>query len=111
MNTQLDEVIRSIENNYGENLQGDARHYLELNIGKEAEKRGHFDLAEKFKNAYAVVPLKNPVPGMKVRIDGRTFVKYEQFESGVAVPGYVAENAGLPHKPYTPQDSMILNFE
>ena len=47
---------------------------------------------------------------MKVRVDGRTFVNYAQFESGVVVPEYVAQKAGLPFQPYTANDSMILNF-
>lgn len=47
---------------------------------------------------------------MKVRIDGCTFISYAQFDSGVAVPGYVANEAGLSHHCYTAQDSMILNF-
>ena len=32
---------------------------------------------------------------MKVRIDGRTFVDYASFDSGLAAPGYVAREAGL----------------
>jgi hypothetical protein len=47
---------------------------------------------------------------MKVRIDGRTFVNYAQFESGVVVPGFVAKAAGLKYKTFIPLDSMILNF-
>jgi hypothetical protein len=47
---------------------------------------------------------------MRVRVDGRTFVNYAQFESGVVVPGYVAQKARLPFQPYTANDSMILNF-
>jgi hypothetical protein len=47
---------------------------------------------------------------MKVRIDGRTFVNYAQFESGVVVPDYVARDAGLSYKTFIPKDSMILNF-
>jgi hypothetical protein len=47
---------------------------------------------------------------MKVRIDGRTFVDYVRFDSGVAVPGYVARAANLPFSTYIPEDSMILNF-
>ena len=48
--------------------------------------------------------------GMKVRIDGRTFVNYVQSETGVAMPGYIAKYSGLPHKAYEAWDSMILNF-
>lgn len=110
MNAEMDDIIRSIENVYAAMLSGDARHYIEVSIGKEAAKKGHTDLAEKYKDAYAIVPLKEAMPGMKVRIDGRTFVKYRQFDSGIAVPGYAAKAAGLAQKPYAPNDSMILNF-
>jgi hypothetical protein len=48
--------------------------------------------------------------GMKVRIDGRTFVNYAQFESGVVVPDHVAREAGLPYRAFVPNESMILNF-
>ena len=56
------------------------------------------------------MPLKQPAEGMRVRIDGRTFMNYAQFEFGVVVPEYVAEDTGLPYKPFVPNDSMILNF-
>ena len=69
------------------------------------------ELKGTYRDVYAIVPLKQPAAGMKVRIDGRTFVNYAQFESGVAVPGYMANDAGLPYKPFTPHDSMILNFK
>jgi hypothetical protein len=57
-----------------------------------------------------VVPLKAPLPGMKVRIDGRTFVNYRRHPSGMAVPGHVAEAAGMRSEAYRARDSMILNF-
>lgn len=110
MKAAIDDIIRSIEDKYGDDLTIDARNYLEINIGKEAAEKGLFDLAEEFKDAYAIVPLRQAHPGMKVRIDGRTFIKYRQFESGIAVPGYVAKGSMLSQKPYTPRDSMILNF-
>jgi len=47
---------------------------------------------------------------MKVPVDGRTFFNYAKFESGVVVPGYVAQKTGLPFRPYTANDRMILNF-
>jgi len=47
---------------------------------------------------------------MKVRIDGRTFVNYAQFDSGIAVPHYVARQVDLPHRAYVAKDSMICNF-
>jgi hypothetical protein len=47
---------------------------------------------------------------MKVRIDGRTFVNYAQFDSGVVVLGFVARQADLAHKIYVAQDSMVCDF-
>ena len=63
-----------------------------------------------YRDTYAIVPLKQTVNGMKVRIDGRTFVNYAQFESGIVVPNYVAGQADLPYKAYVAKDSMICNF-
>jgi len=60
--------------------------------------------------ADVIVPLCGPVRGMKVRIDGRTLVDYARVDPGMAVPGYVAREAGLPGTTYMAEDSMILNF-
>jgi len=109
MDKKIDLVISAIGDTHHEKIAGDARHYLEVNIGKTARGLGFKDIADKFKDAYAIVPLARPVPGMKVRIDGRTFVNYAQYDSGVAVPGYVAQDGALPHKAYVPNHSMILN--
>ena len=109
MHTNLDTVIEAIGREHQEHIDGRGRHYMEVSIGEAAGKMGFADLKQKYKDALAVVPLKAPAPGMKVRIDGRTFINYAQFESGVAVPGYVARDAGLAHAAYTPHDSMVLN--
>ncbi len=110
METQLDKVINHMTEKYRNNILGNSRHYMEVSIGKEAEEMGYQGIQDKYFQAYAVVPLKTAVRGMKVRIDGRTFVNYEQFKSGIAVPGYVAKDSGLPHEVYVPHDSMICNF-
>lgn len=107
--SHLDDVIETIGNTYQEEIQNGSRFYVEVNIGEQAQVLGYSDIQRKYHDAYAVVPLKNAVPGMKVRIDGRTFVNYAQFESGIAVPGYVAKDAKLPYKTFIPNDSMILN--
>jgi len=105
----LDDVLAKIGETYREHIQNGSRFYLEVNIGKQAEALGYGDITEKYRDAFAVVPLKQAVPGMKVRIDGRTFVNYAQFASGVAVPGYVARDSGQAHTTFIPNDSMILN--
>jgi hypothetical protein len=109
MNQHISEVLNSIVDEYRGNIFGKARNYIEADIGKRAQDMGFPELKEKYRKVNAIVPLKHPVKGMKVRIDGRTFVNYAQYDSGIAVPGYVAEDAGLPYKPFVPNDSMILN--
>jgi hypothetical protein len=110
MNHDIDDILVTIGEEYGDNIGEGVRHYLEVDIGRKADQLGQLEIGKKFRNVYAVVPLKKPTVGMKVRIDGRTFVDYAQFESGVVVPGYVARQAGLTHKTYVALDSMILNF-
>ena len=47
---------------------------------------------------------------MKVQIEGRTFVNYAQFESGIVAPHYIANQVDLFHRAYIAKDSMICNF-
>jgi hypothetical protein len=110
MKNRLDHVINNIENQYQNCIAKNSRHYIEVEIGKEADALGYPELKSVYRGAHAVVPLKKAVRGMKVRIDGRTFVNYAQFESGIAVPGYVAKDSQKLNKRFIPQDSMILNF-
>jgi hypothetical protein len=110
VNAKLNEVLDIIGEEFKGKIQKGSRHYLEVSIGKQAEKLGHADLKEKYKNTYAIVPLKTPQKGMKVRIDGRTFVNYAEHASGIAVPGYLAREAGRSFKAFVPNDSMICNF-
>ena len=110
MQTKLDKIITAISDDYKDDIMACARNYVEVNIGQAAERIGHPELKAKYAEVFAVVPLKAPQPGMKVRIDGRTFVNYALFDSGVAIPGYIAGDASLPHETYIPNDSMICNF-
>jgi len=110
MTNKLNKIIEKIVVDHAEQISGGARNYKEVNLSETAGELGFTDAADCFRDVNAIVPIKTPVEGMKVRIDGRTFVNYVQFESGVAVPGYVAESSDLSHKAYEPWDSMILNF-
>ena len=110
MDKNLADVLKKIANEYRDKISSGSRFYMEINIGKKAEDYGHFEIKDKYRDKYAMVPLRQPVSGMKVRIDGRTFVNYAQFESGVVVPNCVARDAGLSYKTFAPNDSMILNF-
>ena len=110
MSVKLNEVLDTIGKEYRKKIQKGSRHYLEVSIGDQAEKLGHADIKEKYKNTYAIVPLKAPQKGMKVRIDGRTFVNYAEHASGIAFPGYLARETGRSFKAFAPNDSMICNF-
>jgi len=110
MSNNLDAVLKDIGEQYKEDISDGSRFYLEIDIGKRAEEMGYADVKERFKGLDAVVPIKEARKGMKVRIDGRTYVNYAQLESGIAVPGHVAKESGLPQRPYAPNHSMIRHF-
>ena len=107
MNNDLAEVLKKIGEEFKEEISDESNFCLEVDIGKQAEKLGYSDIKEKYHDVRAFVPLKQPVSGMKVRMDGRTFVNYAQSESGVVIPAYIAKEAGLSYKTYEPNDSMI----
>lgn len=109
MDGRLKKLLDHIGEIYKEKIDPTSRHYLELNLGQQARDMRFDDLSEELKDSYAVIPIKEPEPGMKVRIDGRTFVDYCLHPSGFAVPGYVVKAAGIPCPTYTANDSMILN--
>jgi hypothetical protein len=110
MNRNLDAVLSAIGETFQTEIEADARFYREVDIGKQAESMGLADVFDRFRGVSAIVPLRRPSTGMTVRVDGRTFVNYAQFDSGIAVPGYVAAESELPQKPFAANDSMILNF-
>jgi len=110
MNNMLDLILKHIAEGFQADIAEGSRNYVEVDIGKQAGILGFSDLAKMYKSINAVVPVKEPVEGMKVLVDGRTFVNYRQFDSGIVVPGYVAEASGLPHRPFVANDSMVLNF-
>ena len=110
MDNTLSDVLENIGKDYKRMILKGSRHYLEVNIGERAEQLGHPELKDKYNKTYAIVPLKSPQQGMKVRIDGRTFVDYAEFASGIAVPGYLARASGKSYKVFIPNDSMICNF-
>lgn len=110
MNKDLNTVIQEIENEFRDLIQADGRNYIEVSIAGKAQQMGFADLGQCYRHAHAIVPIKKAVDGMKVRIDGRTFVNYNQFTSGVVVPHYVSRHTDFDHKPYVAQHSMICNF-
>ena len=110
MNSSLSEVLNRIGEDYKDNIRDDSRHYLEISIARKAVELGLTEVKERYSDDYAIVPLKHPVEGMKVRIDGRTFINYTQFNSGVVVPHHIAKQVNLHQRAYVAKDSMICNF-
>lgn len=110
MKNDLSKVIVKIAEDHKENIHADSRHYLEASIAQKADELGFPKVKECYQSVNAIVPLKHPVSGMKVRIDGRTFVNYAQFESGIVVPNYLARKVNLPYRAYKAMGSMICNF-
>lgn len=110
MDNQLDAVLQHISEAFQAEILSGSRNYREVDIGKRSEMLGFPDLAQTYRSVNAVVPVKEPAHGMKVMVDGRTFMNYRQFDSGIVVPGYVAEASGLPHRLFVANDSMVLNF-
>jgi hypothetical protein len=106
----ISKVLTQIGRDYKENIRNDSHFYLEVDIARKAAELGFSDVEDRYRNVYAIVPLKQPVNGMKVRIDSRTFVNYAQFEFGIVVPDYVAREVDMPHKAYVAKDSMICNY-
>jgi hypothetical protein len=110
MNEHLQETLKRIGEEFRSDIDEGSRFYVEVDIGERADKLGFADVREKFGKTFVIVPLKRPRAGMKVRIDGRSFVNYALFDSGIAAPGYVAKASKLPYRRFVPNDSMIKNF-
>ncbi|MGD9213780.1 MAG: hypothetical protein PVJ84_03155 [Desulfobacteraceae bacterium] len=110
MDNRINELIEHVEKTYGNKMQRGARHYMEVDLAEHARKLGYADLGEKYATANAIIPLKAPQQGMKVRIDGRTFVNYAEYDSGMAVPGYLAKDSVKRFRTFVPKESMICNF-
>jgi hypothetical protein len=106
----LKNLLDKIGDRYKPMILKGSRHYLEVSIGEQAHEMGYADLEEKYGHTCVIVPLKTPQKGMKVRIDGRTFVNYAEHASGIALPGHLAREAGRSFTRFIPNDSMICNF-
>ena len=63
MTNNLSEVLAKIGEEYRENINNDSRHYIEISIAKKAAELGFSEAQEQYKNAFAIVPLKDPFGG------------------------------------------------
>ena len=109
MDNQIELLLSHLEKEYGAMIKKGARHYLEINLAAQARNLGLAGL-DQYNTACAIIPLKDPQRGMKVRIDGRTFVNYAEYDSGMAIPGHLARLSGRTYRTFIAKDSMICNF-
>lgn len=110
MDKRLDTILTTIMKEYSDDLSDKSIYFVDVNIGQRAMGMGFEDLGSQYKNAEAVVFVKGPKDGMKVMIDGRTFVNYSTLGPGIAVPSYVARQTALKHEPFTAADSLVRIF-
>lgn len=110
MTEEIHNMLNEIATEYKDNIDPDSRHYTEVSFARKAAELGFADKIRPYEKIQAIIPLKYPVGGMKVRIDGRTFENYAQFESGIVVPRFLARQVNLAHKAYQAKDSMVYNF-
>jgi hypothetical protein len=106
----IDDVLRVVEEEFREEMEPTSRFFVDVDLGRTAARLGLQDPEGILSGVEAVVPLRRLRGGMRVRVDGRTFVDYAQCDSGLAVPGYVARRAGLRFRPYRALDSMVRMF-
>lgn len=109
-NPNLNNELNVIGKEYKPMILNGSRHYLEVSIGKWAERLGYADVKGKYKNSCVIIPLKAAQKGMKARVDGRTFVNSSENSPGIVVPGHIAREDGRSFKTFVPNDSMICIF-
>ena len=110
MDGNLTTIIAQLSATYGDVIQRGSRNILEVDLGLAAEQMGFDALGHRLRGVEAVIPVKEPVDGMKVLIDGRTFAGYQEYGPGIAVPGHVASEIALPASPFLPADSLVRQF-
>jgi len=109
MTNRLAEILNLIAAEFEGEILPDSERYILIDIGKVAESFGQLELKDRYKDISAVVPLEIEW-GVSAMINGKDLCDYAQLNSGIAVPAYVAEEAGLPSKQYQPKDIMYLNL-
>lgn len=109
MTNRLADVLNKISAEFEGEIVHDSDKYILINIGKVAESFGQSELKGRYDKVAAVVPLEIE-SGISAIINGKDLCDYAQLNSGIAVPAYVAEEAGLPSKQYQPKDIMYWNL-
>ena len=110
MTNGLADVLNGIVAEFDGEILATANTYSLVDIGKASEVLGHPELKDRYDDVNAVIPLRRTRGGLNFEVNGKDLSDYAQLNSGIAVPAYVAEEAGLPSKQYQPKDRMVLNL-
>lgn len=107
MNQRLQEVLRLVQEAYEGEIEPASGTYVLADLGLQFERRGDVLNAGRYKDIRAVVPLKRqPGNTMACTGGGRFFSDWRQLRSGIVVRQWVADESGLEHGPYAPQEQM-----
>ena len=109
-NRNLNNELNVIGEEYKPMILNGSLHYLGVSIREWAERLGYADVKERYKNSCVIIPLKAPQKGMKVRVDGRTFVNASENSPEIVVSGRLAREDDRSFKTFVSNDSMICNF-
>lgn len=110
MTNELTNVLNTLAAEFQGEILPTARIYRAIDIGLAAELLGYPELASEYQLVRAIVPLRRVKGGVSVEVSGSDLSDYVQLDSGIAVPKYVAEKAGLSSKKYQPGEVMLLNL-
>lgn len=110
MKGSLKKILSKISDDYRPLIAKDSIYFLDVNIGKTADRMGITDISSSYYDTNIIIPLKHPLSGMKVMVDGRTFINYAQLDTGLILAEYVAQEADIDYQTYHARESMIRVF-
>ena len=83
MNSDLKGLLMKIGHDYQNLIEKGSRHYIEVSLARAAGELGFKEAEKQYRHAYAIVPLKRPLKGMKVRLP--PVIDFNQLKVGCAM--------------------------
>jgi len=106
--SDLSDVLTKIGEEFKEEINPKGSQYILLDLGDEfrAYKKSN---SEKYDRVNVVIPLKRaPETGLGFIVNGNELSDKKQLENGLVVPDWVATEAQLTAKDYTPKAHMTM---
>jgi hypothetical protein len=70
MHSDIGEIIAGIGEEFKNDILPTSRFYREVSIGERAERLGVSVLKGRYRDVFAIVPLKHPADGMRPKMPG-----------------------------------------